>query len=90
MKRLRARIFGHVQGVFFRDTTRRRAQQRGITGWVRNERDGTVKIVAEGSEQNLEQLLDFLHHGPSAARVERVEAEWQSATGEFETFRIRH
>ena len=90
MKRLRARIFGHVQGVFFRDTTRRKAQQWGITGWVRNERDGTVKVVAEGSEQNLEQLLDFLHRGPSAARVERVEAEWQSATGEFGTFHIRH
>lgn len=89
MKRLTARIYGHVQGVFFRDTTRRQAQQRDITGWVRNERDGTVQVVAEGAEQDLEQMLDFLHRGPSAARVDRVEAEWQSATGEFTTFQVR-
>ncbi len=89
MKRLVARVYGHVQGVFFRDTTRRHAQQRDVTGWVRNERDGTVQVVAEGEEQALERLLEFLHRGPSAARVERVEAEWQSATGEFKTFHIR-
>ena len=89
MKRLVAKVYGHVQGVFFRDTTRRHAQQRDITGWVRNERDGTVQVVAEGEEQALEHLLDFLHRGPSAARVDRVEAEWQSATGEFKTFHIR-
>lgn len=90
MKRITARVFGHVQGVFFRDTTRRHAQQRDITGWVRNEPDGTVQVVAEGAEEELEQLLSFLHRGPSAARVDRVEATWQSATGEFTTFRIRH
>lgn len=90
MKRLIAKISGHVQGVFFRDTTRRHAQRRGITGWVRNEPDGTVQVVAEGAEEDLEQLLHFLQRGPSAARVDRVEAEWQSATGEFTTFHIRH
>lgn len=89
MKRLTAKVYGHVQGVFFRDTTRRHAEARGITGWARNERDGTVQVVAEGAERDLEHLLDFLQRGPSAARVDRVEEEWQSATGEFTTFRIR-
>lgn len=90
MKRLEARIYGHVQGVFFRDTTRSKAQRRGIRGWVRNEPDGSVKVVAEGIEEKLEQLEEFLHRGPAAARVERVEAHWQEATGEFSGFRVRY
>lgn len=90
MKRLEATIYGHVQGVFFRSTTRRKAQQRGITGWVRNEPDGTVKVVAEGPEARLRELEDFLHRGPSAAHVERVEVHWQDAKGEFSGFRVRY
>ena len=90
MKRLDATIYGHVQGVFFRDTTRRKAQQRGITGWIRNERNGTVRVVAEGPEEKLQELEAFLHQGPSAARVERVETDWQDAQGEFSGFRVRY
>ena len=90
MKRLEATVHGYVQGVFFRDTTRRVAGARGITGWVRNRPDGTVQVVAEGEETALQELLDFLHRGPSAASVTRVDSEWQSATGEFTTFHIRH
>lgn len=89
MKRLEATIYGHVQGVFFRDTTRRKAQARQITGWVRNEPDGTVRVVAEGDEEALRELLSFLQQGPSAARVERVETEWEEARDEFARFRVR-
>ena len=89
MKRLEATIYGHVQGVFFRDTTRRKAQARQITGWVRNEPDGTVRVVAEGEEEALRELLSFLQEGPSAARVERVQTEWKEGQNEFTRFRVR-
>jgi acylphosphatase len=59
--------------VFFRDTTRRRADQHGVAGWVRNNPDGTVEAVFEGDEADVERLVRFAHDGPSGARVERVE-----------------
>jgi acylphosphatase len=89
-KRLTASVYGRVQGVFFRDTTRREARQRNITGWVRNEMDGTVRVVAEGPEEALRELEQYLHRGPSAARVERVETEWDEASGAFSGFNVRH
>lgn len=89
MKRLEARIYGHVQGVFFRDTTRREAARRRLMGWVRNERDGSVHVVAEGEEEALEAFEQFLHEGSPAARVSRVESDWREATGEFRGFRVR-
>ncbi len=90
MKRLEARIYGHVQGVFFRDTTRREAQRLQLVGWVRNEADGSVKVVVEGAPDALEELRKFLYRGPSGAHVARVEVDWQEATGEFSGFRVRH
>lgn len=89
MKRLEARVYGRVQGVFFRDTTRREAQRRQLTGWVRNEPDGTVRVVAEGADEALQSFEQFLHEGSPSARVSRVESAWQDATGEFRGFRIR-
>ncbi len=89
-KRLTALVYGRVQGVFFRETTRREAQRRNLSGWVRNERDGSVRVVAEGPEEALQELEQYLHHGPSAARVERVETEWDEASGAFSGFNVRH
>lgn len=89
MERFEASVFGRVQGVFFRDSTRREAQRLGAEGWVRNERDGSVRVVAEGTREVLEALAQYLSSGPPAARVERVELAWQQATGEFRGFRIR-
>lgn len=88
-KRLEARVHGHVQGVFFRDSTRQEAQRLGLDGWVRNEADGTVSVVAEGSEDALQELEQFLEVGPRAARVTRVDTEWGTAEGEFRGFRVR-
>ena len=87
--RLHARIYGLVQGVFFRDTTRQQARALGLTGWVRNEADGSVEVIAEGLRADLETLLQFLRQGPSHARVDRVEADWAAATGEFSSFNVR-
>jgi acylphosphatase len=90
MKRLEASIYGRVQGVFFRDTTRQEAQRRQITGWVRNETDGSVRVVAEGEQDALETFESFLSRGPARAEVRRVETTWKEATGEFSEFRVRY
>jgi acylphosphatase len=71
--RRRVVVRGLVQGVFFRDTVRRHAQSRGVAGWVRNNRDGTVEAVFEGEPEAVERLVSFVHEGPSGAVVERVE-----------------
>jgi acylphosphatase len=71
--RVRVVIYGWVQGVFFRDTTRRRAEQRGVNGWVRNRADGSVEAVFEGAIEGVEALVDFCREGPRGAHVERVE-----------------
>jgi acylphosphatase len=71
--RKRVVVHGSVQGVFFRDTMRRLAEQRSVSGWVRNNADGTVEAVLEGDESALERLLAFAHEGPRGARVERIE-----------------
>ena len=71
--RKRVVVHGDVQGVFFREMTRRRAEQHGLAGWVRNNPDGTVEAVFEGAEADVERLVRFAQDGPSGARVERVE-----------------
>lgn len=89
MKRLEANVYGQVQGVSFRMATRRVAQSLGLRGWVRNELDGSVHVVAEGDEAALRKLLAFLHEGPPAARVVRVDADWREATRSFSSFQVR-
>lgn len=88
-QRLHARVYGLVQGVYFRDTTRQNATTLNLTGWVRNVHDGSVEVVAEGPRPALEALLKFLQVGPSHAHVERVAVEWGTATGEFAGFNVR-
>ena len=86
--RVRLIIQGRVQGVWFRDSTRREAIHLGVTGWVKNRRDGGVEVVAEGSEDRVKQLVVWCHQGPSYARVTDVyqtREEWQ---GEFDSFDI--
>jgi acylphosphatase len=88
--RLCARVYGRVQGVNFRYYTQREAGTRGLTGWVANRSDGSVEIVAEGKKQALYRFLTFLHRGSSSARVDRVQTNWEEATGEFDRFRVRY
>jgi acylphosphatase len=71
--RRRVVVHGHVQGVFFRDSTRQRAAQHGVSGWVRNTSQGTVEAVFEGPEEAVERLVEFMRRGPRGARVDRVE-----------------
>lgn len=89
LQRLRATVFGRVQGVSFRYNTMMRANEIGVTGWVRNLSNGTVEVVAEGTQEQMGDLIIFLNTGPTGARVSRVETEWLKASGEFEGFSIR-
>jgi len=89
-KRMILIIHGRVQVVFFRDTTRRKARKLGLTGWVANQDDGTVKVMAEGEEEKLKDFIKWCYNGPIIARVDRVDVEWQEASGEFEGFEIKY
>ena len=81
MVRKRVIVHGHVQGVFFRDTTRRTAESRGVSGWVRNNPDGSVEAVFEGSEEAVDAMVQFAREGPRGAMVERVEARDEEPEG---------
>lgn len=89
MQQLIAVVHGYVQGVGFRASTQQKAGRLNLTGWVANQWDGSVKVVAEGTDNNLQLLLDWLQHGPPAARVHHVEAAWAAGSGEFRGFQIR-
>lgn len=89
-KRLHAIVHGRVQGVFFRDFTRRAAWALGLTGYVRNLPDGTVEVLAEGPEASLQQLRRKIDVGPSGARVNTVDSHWEDAQGEFDRFEVRY
>lgn len=88
MERLHAVVRGDVQGVGFRYFVQRRADQLGLRGWVRNNDDGTVEVVAEGQGSDLEQLKRSLEEGPRMAHVERVDAQWSKATGNLDRFNL--
>ena len=81
MIRRRVVVHGHVQGVFFRDTVRRQAVAAGVTGWVRNTRDGMVEAVFEGEPDAIDALVALCHKGPRGARVDRVDVSEESPEG---------
>ncbi|RMH40395.1 MAG: acylphosphatase [Deltaproteobacteria bacterium] len=73
--RVRVRVRGRVQGVWFRGSTRERAMRVGVSGWVRNLPDGSVELEAEGPPEAVDALVDWCRQGPPAARVDSVEVE---------------
>lgn len=85
---LQATVHGRVTGVNFRGNTLAQAQSLCLTGWVRNNPDGTVGILARGPREALETLLQFLHIGPPAAKVTRVEFAWRQEANRFTDFNI--
>ncbi len=90
MARAHVVIRGLVQGVFFRATTRDRAIEQGVKGWVRNLPDGSVEALFEGRREDVEAIVRWCHKGPLGARVEKVEVEWQDYRGEFNGFEVRY
>ncbi|MDX6655859.1 MAG: acylphosphatase [Solirubrobacteraceae bacterium] len=84
----RAVVHGRVQGVFYRDTVRRAATQRGVAGWAANRDDGTVEVWLEGEPDAVESMLRVLHEGPSQAEVESVDVSDVAPEG-LDGFKIR-
>ena len=87
--RLKTIVEGRVQGVGFRYFTQRQAAQLGLVGWVRNRWEGTVEVIVEGPQEDLEKLLRTISRGPSAGTTQNVKFDFQAATGEFSSFQIR-
>ena len=88
---VRVTVHGHVQGVFFRDFTSRRATELDLTGYVRNlSGREEVEFHAEGERKQLEELINHLKVGPPAARVEKVVTNWSEYSGNYPGFSIRH
>ncbi len=81
-------VTGIVQGVYYRADTQRQAAALGLTGWVRNEMDGSVGIATEGEKETIDTLIEWCHEGPPGARVDRVEVKWSEPTGQFQQFSI--
>ena len=88
-QRLEATVRGFVQGVGFRWFVVKRATQLGLAGWTSNEPNGTVRVVAEGSPQALDELVVLLHEGPAGAHVEQVDANRLPSVGGMRGFSIR-
>lgn len=87
--RLHAIVEGRVQGVGYRAFAIRKAEELGLTGWVRNKWDGSVEVVAEGERSTLDKFVAALFVGPASAYVTRITPEWLAATGEFARFSAR-
>lgn len=89
-KHLECIIHGRVHGVFYRDATSRKARALGLNGFVENQPDNMVRVVAEGEEAVLREFLTYLWKGSPFSKVERVEEKWSDATGEFTDFQIMY
>jgi len=83
-------VFGKVQGVFFRDRAQKKAKSLNLSGWVKNEGSGIVKILAEGEDNNLIKLIDWTSSGPTLARVDKVEVKWEEGKKEFKEFEVKY
>ena len=89
-KRVHVILYGRVQNVFFRFSAKKQAIMNNVNGWVKNDKDGTVEIIAEGNEENIRIFLGWCSRGPLLASVEDKKVEWLDYKDEFTTFSIRY
>ena len=87
-KHLNIKVYGRVQGVFFRHSAKQKAEELGVKGFARNEPDDAVYIEAEGQEENLKQFLDWCRQGPASAQVKKIESVFNSDIKNFNDFVI--
>jgi acylphosphatase len=87
--RVRLKIAGRVQGVYYRASTVQQAHDLGLTGWVMNCPDGSVEAVAEGARHKLEELIAWCREGPPGARVVHVDVRWEAPVNNFYGFSVR-
>ena len=83
-------ISGRVQGVFFRASTRQKAEQLGVNGWVRNTSDGRVEAFFEGDEKKVNKLIEWCRHGPNLAEVKDVNVKEKESTEGYTSFSIKY
>jgi acylphosphatase len=90
MQKVRAHVYvtGKVQGVFFRQNTKRQAQSRGVCGWVSNLLDGRVEAVFEGEVTSVNAVIAYCRHGPSFAKVEHIDVSFEDVLNDFSDFKI--
>ena len=90
MSQVRAHIFiyGEVQGVFLRRSAKMQADKLGVVGLVRNRRDGSVEIIAQGPKSKVSAFIKWCKKGPPFAKVEKVEVEWKKNLEDFEEFEV--
>jgi len=89
-KCIHAVVHGRVQGVYFRDYTRREALRLGVCGWVRNLMDGTVEVVAEGAPEDVDRLVAWLHEGSPMAQVTAVDIREEPRDRHYSSFVVRY
>jgi len=90
VKAITAIIHGRVQGVWFRGSTQQKANELGITGWVKNTLEGNVELEAHGEKVQLEFFIAWLFKGPKYSQVEHVDVEWIGSNTQFYSFNIKH
>jgi len=88
VKRVRVRIHGRVQGVFFRAEARSRAETLGVAGWVRNEPDGSVEALFEGEPERVDSMVEWCRRGPGGAHVDEVAVFEEEARHAEHGFRV--
>ncbi len=86
--RVRIKVYGLVQGVFFRANARERAYKLGLRGWIRNNEDGGVEILAEGRGEAVQKLVEWCKLGPGMARVDKVEITEEEPEEKLGKFKI--
>jgi acylphosphatase len=89
LERAHVLVSGRVQGVFFRDSTRQKAEELGLAGWVKNVPDGQVEALFEGPSERVREMVRWCEEGPQHASVERVSSDFASASGDLEGFEVR-
>jgi len=90
MKRIHLIIHGKVHGVFYRDNTQKKGKELGLKGFVKNLEDGTVEVIAEGSEDKLNELIEFCKNNPGHSNVDKVDVKEEKTTNEFSDFEVKY
>lgn len=88
--RVHALISGKVQGVFFRGSAKEKAEKLGISGWIKNLRDGRVEAIFEGDKENINKMIEWAKKGPIGAKIEDFNLSWEDYKGDFSEFSIEY
>ena len=88
--RVRIKVYGLVQSVFFRFNTKEKADELGLKGWVRNKGDGSVEILTEGTDEKVKELVKWCKDGPGMSRVDKVEVEEDVTKEKLRKFEIKY